>query len=361
MVRYPESNNGVVPERRSRAIGGTVDLNIVGKIIHPRYLSVIDSEHLYDLHRSGMSIRGIALVMQRSPSTISRELHRNTVSARGYLPHTAHRLSVTRRARPPTPKILANERLRAYVQRKLSRKWSPQQISHRLVKEFPNVTEMRLSTETIYQAIYVHARGELRRELGTQLRRGRVARKPRKQPDARRQRFVDQMRPISERPAEALTRDVPGHWEGDLIIGALGGSAIATLVERTTRFVMLAHLGRERNAEALRDSLITTVRHLPASLRQSLTWDQGAEMAEHRAFSVATNFDVYFADAGSPWQRGSNENTNGLRQYFPKGTDLAPHGIGRLLEVATELNDRPRKSLDWDTPAERLNALLGAS
>ena len=221
VVRYPESNNGTVPERRSRAIGGAVDLNIVGKIIHPRYLSVIDREHLYDLHRSGMSIRGIALVMQRSPSTISRELHRNTVSARGYLPHTAHRLSVTRRARPRTPKILANERLRAYVQRKLSRKWSPQQISHRLVKEFPNVTEMRLSTETIYQAIYVNARGELRRELGTQLRRGRVARKPRKQPDARRQRFVDQMRPISERPAEALTRDVPGHWESQCLCQAV--------------------------------------------------------------------------------------------------------------------------------------------
>ena len=362
VVRYPERNNGVVPERRSRAIGGSVDLNIVEKIIHTRYLGVVEREHLHDLHRAGLSIRAIAEVMQRSPSTISRELQRNTVSARGYLPHTAHRLSVTRRARPRTPKIVANDRLRAYIQGKLSRKWSPQQISNRLVKDFPGAKEMRVSTETIYQAIYVHARGELRRELGTHLRRGRVARKPRKQPDARRQRFVDHMRPIGERPAEVETRQIPGHWEGDLIIGALGGSAIATLVERTTRFVMLAHLGRERNAEALRDSLITTVRHLPASLRRSLTWDQGAEMAEHRAFSVATDFDVYFADPGSPWQRGSNENTNGLlRQYFPKGSDLAPHGVGRLLEVATELNDRPRKSLDWDTPAERLSALLEAS
>ncbi|WP_442789044.1 IS30 family transposase [Glaciihabitans sp. GrIS 2.15] len=362
VVRYSERNNGVVPERRSRAIGGSVDLNIVEKIIHPRYLGVVEREHLHDLHRAGLSIRAIAVVMQRAPSTISRELQRNTVSARGYLPHTAHRLSVTWRARPRTPKVAANDRLRTYIQGKLSRKWSPQQISNRLVKDFPGAKEMRVSTETIYQAIYVHARGELRRELGTQLRRGRVARKPRKQPDARRQRFVDQMRPISERPAEVETRQIPGHWEGDLIIGALGGSAIATLVERTTRFVMLAHLGRERNAEALRDSLITTVRHLPASLRQSLTWDQGAEMAEHRAFSVATDFDVYFADPGSPWQRGSNENTNGLlRQYLPKGTDLAPHGVGRLLEVATELNDRPRKSLDWDTPAERLTALLEAS
>ena len=311
VVRYSERNNGVVPERRSRAIGGSVDLNIVEKIIHTRYLGVVEREHLHDLHRAGLSIRAIAEVMKRSPSTISRELQRNTVSARGYLPPTAHRLSVTRRARPRTPKIVANDRLRAYIQGKLSRKCSPQQISNRLVKDFPGAKEMRVSTETIYQAIYVHARGELRRELGTHLRRGRVARKPRKQPDARRRRFVDHMRPIGERPAEVETRQIPGHWEGDLIIGALGGSAIATLVERTTRFVMLAHLGRERNAEALRDSLITTVRHLPASLRRSLTWDQGAEMAEHRAFSVATDFDVYFADPGSPWQRGSNENTNG--------------------------------------------------
>lgn len=362
VVRYAEKNNGLMPERRSRAIGGTVDLNVVEKIIHPRYLSVVDREHLHDLHRSGLSIRAIALIMKRSPSTVSRELHRNTISDRGYLPHTAHRLSVRRRSRPRTPKIMANDELRAYVRQRLSRKWSPQQISHRMMKDFPAVKEMRVSTETIYQAIYVHARGELRRELGTQLRRGRVARKPRKQPDARRPRFIDQMRPISERPAEVEDRQVPGHWEGDLIIGALGGSAIATLVERKTRFVMLAHLGRERNAEALRDSLINTVHHLPASLRRSLTWDQGSEMAEHRAFSVATNVEVYFADPGSPWQRGSNENTNGLlRQYFPKGTDLAPYSIGHLLEVAAELNDRPRKSLDWDTPAERLAALLGTS
>jgi IS30 family transposase len=362
VVRYPEKNNGVVPERRSRAIGGTVDLNIVEKVIHPRYLGVLEREHLHDLRRSGLSIRAIASLMQRSPSTISRELNRNTISTRGYLPHTAHRLSVTRRARPRQPKILANDRLRFYVQAKLKKKWSPQQISHRLIKDFPAAQEMRLSTESIYQALYVHAHGELAREFGTQLRRGRAARKPRKQPDVRRPRFVDPMRPISDRPAEVDTRKVPGHWEGDLIIGALGGSAIATLVERTTRFVMLAHLGRERHAEAVRDSLITTVSELPASLRQSLTWDQGAEMAEHRAFSIATDVDVYFADPGSPWQRGSNENTNGLlRQYFPKGTDLAPHTVAHLRHVAAELNDRPRKSLDWDTPTERLTALIGPS
>ena len=235
VVRYPEQNNGTVPERRSRAIGGSVDLNVVEKIIHPRYLGVLEREQLHDLRRSGLSIRAIATTMHRAPSTISRELNRNTVSSRGYLPHTAHRLSVTRRARPRIAKLVADDRLHAYVQAKLSKKWSPQQISHRLVKDFPAVKEMRVSTETVYQALYVHARGTLTRELSTQLRRGRVARKPRKQPDTRRPRFVDQMRPTSERPTEAESRQIPGHWEGDLIIGALGGSAIATLVERTTR------------------------------------------------------------------------------------------------------------------------------
>lgn len=170
------------------------------------------------------------------------------------------------------------------------------------------------------------------------------------------------MNAISNRPPVVDSRDIPRHWEADLIIGALGGSAMATLVERSTRFVMLGHLGRDRTAEAVRDSLIATVRDLPSSLRGSLTWDQGAEMAEHRAFTTATDFEVYFADAGSPWQRGSNENTNGLlRQYFPKGTDLAVHSADDLLAVAQELNGRPRKSLDWDTPAERMAALLKAS
>ncbi|NYI42873.1 IS30 family transposase/transposase-like protein [Demequina lutea] len=318
VVRYSERDNGGVPERRSRAIGGSIDLNVVEKVIHPRYLSVTDRELLQDLHRSGLSIRTIATQMRRSPSTISRELTRNTVATRGYLPHTAHRLSVTRRARPREAKLVTNARLRRYVQAKLNTRWSPQQISQRLIKDFPNDPEMRVSPETIYQTIYVYARGELTRELAKQLRRGRAARKPHKRPDVRRPRFVEPMNAISQRPDVVHSRDVPGHWEGDLIIGALGGSAIATLVERTTRFVMLGHLGRERSAEAVRDSLITTVQDLPASLRGTLTWDQGAEMAEHRAFSLATDFDVYFADPGSPWQRGSNENTNGLLEWSPK-------------------------------------------
>ncbi|MFI7531452.1 IS30 family transposase [Nocardia salmonicida] len=258
------------------------------------------------------------------------------------MPHTAHRLSVKRRARPRPPKLVANTALRLYVQAKLNKKWSPQQISHRLIKDFPTSSEMRVSTETIYQAIYVHARGELKRQLGKQLRRGRIARKLRKQLDARRPRFVDPMNAIGQRPAVVDSRTVPGHWEGDLIIGALGGSAIATLVERSTRFVLLGRLGRERNAETVRDSLIAAVADLPASLRGTLTWDQGAEMAEHRAFSTATNFEVYFADPGSPWQRGTNENTNGLlRQYFPRGTDLAGHSIGDLHAVARNSTSDP--------------------
>jgi IS30 family transposase len=284
-------------------------LNKIEKLIHPRYLSLLDREQIKDLHRSGMSMREIAGELGRSPSTISRELRRNTVSTRGYLPHTAHRLSVQRRARPRQAKLIANDELRAYVQAKLNKKWSPQQISNRLVKDFPVAPEMRVSAETIYQAIYVHARGELKRELARQLRRGRAGRKPHRQPDERRPRFVDAMLPIAQRPAEIETRQIPGHWEGDLIIGASAGSAIATLVERTSRYVMLAYLGRERSADAVRDSLIHTVAQLPEALRGTLTWDQGAEMSEHRAFTVATDMQVYFCEPGSPWQRGTNENT----------------------------------------------------
>lgn len=360
VVRYPGSKMaGMDKPARTRAIGGGVDLHRVEMVIHPRYLSLVEREQLQDLRNAGMSIRRIAGEMRRAPSTISRELRRNTVSRRGYMPHTAHRLSVGRRARPREPKLLADSELRTYVQGKLMRKWSPQQVSNRLAKDFPDDPRMRVSTETIYQAIYVHARGELRRELGRQLRRGRTTRKPRRRPDERRPRFVDPMTSIRQRPADVESRALPGHWEGDLIVGAAGGSAITTLVERASRFLMLGYLGRERGADAVKDTLIATVGDLPACLRGSLTWDQGAEMAQHRAFSAATNMAVYFADAGTPWQRGSNENTNGLlRQYFPSGADLASFTREDLMAVAQELNDRPRKALDWDTPAERLAALL---
>lgn len=363
VVRYPDPRLSGVKPRTIRAIGGRVDLEKVEQVIHGRYLSLLDREQIRDLHRTGMSIRKIAAELDRSPSTISRELKRNTVSTtRGYLPHTAHRLSVQRRARPRSAKVIANSELLAYVQEKLKKKWSPEQISNRMTKDFPDRPEMRVSTETIYQAIYVHARGELQRELAKQLRRGRAARKPQKKADARRPRFVDPMTPISERPAEVEDRTVPGHWEGDLVIGAAQGSAIATLVERSSRFVMLGPVGRDRSADVVRQTLVDTMGKLPDALRGTLTWDQGCEMSEHRAFTVATDIAVYFCEPASPWQRGSNENTNGLlRQYYPKGVDLSKLTAAELQQVADELNGRPRKSLGWDTPAERLAALLDAS
>jgi len=251
-VRYPAPDNGTV-KKTLRAIGGNIDLDRVEKVIHSRYLSLIEREWVHDLRREGVSIRSIAMQLGRSASTISRELQRNTVSTRGYMPHTAHRLSVIRRSRPRVAKLSTPGPLRDYVAGKLDKHWSPEQISHRLRKDYPGDGGMRVSAETIYQAIYVHVRGELGRTLHPQLRRGRVARKPHQVSDARRQRFVDPMTPISQRPDTVDSRPVPGHGEGDLILGALGGSAMATLVERTTRFVLLGHLGRQRSAEAVRD------------------------------------------------------------------------------------------------------------
>jgi IS30 family transposase len=248
------------------------------------------------------------------------------------------------------------------VKTRLLTRWSPQQISRVLIKEFPDDEQMRVSHETIYQALYIQARGGLKREVKEALRTGRTRRKKHKNPEERTSRFRDPMINISERPAEIEDRAVPGHWEGDLITGAYNQSAIATLVERTTRYVMLVHLPVDHTAESVRDGLIKTMGTLPAHLRGSLTWDQGAEMAKHKAFSIATDMYVYFCDPASPWQRGSNENTNGLlRQYFPKGNDLNAYGPEDLEHVAQELNARPRKTLDWDTPAERLRDLLIAS
>ncbi|WP_228003296.1 IS30 family transposase [Nocardia australiensis] len=363
VVRYPEPIlAGVNSPRTAPVLGGKIDLDRVEKVIHPRYVSLLERERLRDLRRAGISIRAIAAELGRSPSTISRELRRNTTSARGYLPHSAHRASVARRLRPRDTKLSVNARLRGYVRKKLQSKWSPQQISHRLVVDFPTDPRMRICTETIYQGIYVHARGELKRELARHLRRGRTRRKPRRDPAARRPRFVDPMTLITTRPPEVESRAVLGHWEGDLVIGATNRSAIATLVERSSRYVVLVHLGADRSADALRDGLITTVSGLPPALRGTLTWDQGGEMAEHRAFSTATDMAVYFCEPGSPWQRGSNENTNGLlRQYFPRGTDLKVHTPTALQAVADELNNRPRKCLAWQTPTERLNALLNTS
>jgi IS30 family transposase len=264
-----------------------------------------------------------------------------------------------RARRPKIAKLVAHALLREYVQGKLTcaEHWSPEQIVARLVLDFPDDEGMRISHEAIYQAIYVQGRGALRRELAACLRTGRALRKPQRSAEGRRSRIKDMVM-ISERPAEVADRAVPGHWEGDLIIGSDSGSAIGTLVERQTRFCMLLHLS-DQKATTVRDAIAATILTLPAALRRSLTWDQGLEMAQHVQLRVDTDLEIYFCDPHSPWQRGSNENTNGLlRQYFPKGTDLSLHSADRLAEVAAGLNGRPRKTLQWRTPAEALAALL---
>ena len=362
--RVVDYKRGVTTMTSPTAASGTVlappaSLSALEKPLDPRFLSVQEREIIRDLKTAGSSVRAIAQTLGRAPSTISRELGRNTDAVMGYMPHGAHRRAAARRARPRAAKLAGESDLRDYVKGKLLIRWSPEQISHTLVEEFPDQPEMRVSPETIYQALYIQARGGLKREMQAALRTGRTRRKPHRSGDQRASRFVDPMVMISERPAEIEDRAVPGPWEGDLITGALNQSAIATLVERTTRYVMLVHLPGDHTAETVRDGLIVTMSTLPAHLRGSLTWDQGAEMAGHKSFSMATDMQVYFCDPASPWQRGSNENTNGLlRQYFPKGSDLARHGSDDLAAVAAELNGRPRKTLGWDTPAERLRDLL---
>ena len=330
--------------------------------LHPRFLSLAEREQIADLRAGGASMREVARALGRVASTISRELARNTDPEQpetAYRPYAAHRAAASRRARPKPARLAIHPALADYVQAGLHQRWSPEQICNALVIDHPDDREMRVCAETIYQALYVQARGGLRREVASALRTGRTRRKPHRDPAARTPRFADPMIMISERPAEVEDRAVPGHWEGDLIIGADGGSAIGTLVERSTRYVMLVHLPNGRTAEAVRDQLVATIATLPAHLRGSLTWDQGAEMAAHRSFTMATDMPVYFCDPASPWQRGSNENTNGLlRQYFPKGTDLSVHGAADLEHVGQQLNGRPRKTLGWETPAQRLRALL---
>jgi IS30 family transposase len=337
-----------------------VPLHALEQAIDERYLSIEERETIRDMLRAGKSQRRIAEALGRSASTVSREIARNSSTPEGgYHPYAAHRAAASRRPRPKESKLATEGRLRRHVKGKLDIRWSPEQISHTLIKEFPDDPEMRVSHETVYQALYLQARGGLKREVQAALRTGRTRRKTRNSGEQRRTRFSDPMVNISERPPEVEDRAVPGHWEGDLITGAYNQSAIATLVERQTRYVMLVHLEGNHTAETVRDGLIATMNTLPEHLRGSLTWDQGSEMAAHKSFTIATDMDVYFCDPASPWQRGSNENTNGLlRQYFPKGTDLSVYGPEDLEHVAQELNGRPRKTLDWDTPAERLRDLL---
>jgi IS30 family transposase len=375
-----------------------------------RYLSFAEREEIALLRAQGLSGRQIGRRLRRSASTISRELRRNAATRSGgleYRASTAQWHAERSRRRPKAAKLVLNSALRVYVAERLagrvaapggavvagpsvpwngrrhgqrkarrwSKAWSPEQIARRLVIDFPNDEDMRISHEAIYQALFIQGRGALRRELTACLRTGRALRTPRARVSQRGKGFVSSEIMISQRPAEADDRAVPGHWEGDLILG-LGSSAIGTLVERTTRFTMLLHLPRldghgdvprvkngpalaGHGAEAVRDAITRAVVTLPQELRRSLTWDQGAEMAQHAALKIDTGIQVYFCDPQSPWQRGSNENTNGLlRQYFPKGTDLSVHSAETLAAIAATLNARPRKTLEWATPAEALDRCL---
>lgn len=334
--------------------------NTVGDPVRPggRYLSLTDRLAIADGLATGQTMTAIADGIGKNVSTVSREISRHRIEGL-YLPYHADQRAAADRHRPKQSKLVTNHALRQVVEDGLALRWSPEEISHRLVKDFPDDESMRVSHETIYQALYFQARGGLKREVAQALRSGRTRRKPQRKPDQRTHRFVDPMIMISDRPADIDDRAVPGHWEGDLIMGEANKTAIATLVERATRYTMLVHLPGGHHAEAVRDGLITTITTLPGHLRGSLTWDQGAEMARHKQFSLATDMDVYFCDPASPWQRGTNENTNGLlRQYFPKGTDLSVFGPEDLEHVAQQLNGRPRKTLGWDTPAERLRDLL---
>ncbi|UOZ08794.1 IS30 family transposase [Amycolatopsis sp. WQ 127309] len=328
----------------------------------PLRLSITERDEIACLTAAGHGPRAIGRMIGRSASTVSRELARNTGLTGNYRPSSAQHRAEHRAKRPKTAKLAADPVLRAVVQAGLNRKWSPRQISERLALDFPDRPEMRVSHETIYQSLYVQSRGALRRELTAALRTGRALRMPRRQTQARRERpsgRIQDMVNISERPAEAADRAVPGHWEGDLILGKDNRSAIGTLVERSTRFVMLLHLPDGRDAATVAAAMTEMIATLPPLLLGSLTWDQGKEMAHHRTITLATGLDIYFCDPHSPWQRGSNENTNGLlRQYFPKGTDLSQHTAEDLAEVAAELNGRPRETLGWRTPAEVLTKLL---
>lgn len=309
--------------------------------------------------RAGASIRSIARRLGRAPSTISREVNRNggRDDYRGYL---AWRVAERRARRPKVPKLVANRALAEVVEQRLMQRWSPAQIAGRLRREHPDDPSWWVSPETIYQSLYVQGRGGLRKELTRALRTGRSRRRPRGgRPRGSR---IPNMVNIADRPADVDDRAVPGHWEGDLIEGAFHRSFVATLVERTSRYLMLVELPDGKSASHVADALATNIVKLPEQLRRSLTWDQGREMAAHEDFTIATGVDVYFCDPASPWQRATNENTNGLiRQYLPKRTDLSRHNQHHLDTIATELNQRPRKTLQWMTPSEKLAEIVATT
>ena len=332
------------------------------RLRHGRRLSQDDREEIAHLNRQGTSLTQIAAAIGFDKSTVSRELRRNTSDGR-YRATTAQREADTRLrlAQAKPAKLAANTRLREEVERRLKLKQSPEQIANRLRLDFPDDPEMRVSHETIYTSIYVQGRGALRKDLAGHLRTGRALRKPRAQARERTKGLhpLRNVISISQRPPCVEDRAVPGHWEGDLITGTSNRSAIGTLVERATGFLALLHLPGDHCALTMQTAICDYMATLPEVLRQTLTWDRGVEMTNHVKIAEATGLDIYFADPGSPWQRGSNENTNGLlRQYFPKGTDLSLWGPGYLQQVALEMNNRPRKRLDWHTPAEALDQLL---
>ncbi len=316
------------------------------------HLSLEDRRKIARWLDARMPVLAIAARLGRAPSTISREVARNG-SRDGYRAWRADRAALESGRRPKPAKLMLNERLRCEVDRGLCERWSPQQIAARLVREYPDDPSMRVSHETIYKTLFVQSRGALRKELTACLRSGRTQRRPRLRGEQAKRGRIQNMVMLSERPAEVEDRAVPGHWEGDLIIGKGARSAIGTLVERSSRFVMLFRLPNGRSAEDVRLALTRTITRLPTELRRTLTWDQGNEMADHVRFTMDTNVEVYFCDPHSPWQRGSNENTNGLlRQYFPRKTDLSVYTTAQLNAVARQLNGRPRETLGWLKPAE---------
>jgi IS30 family transposase len=356
---------GVPVKRADPALTGKEAARMVEELLEAggepgRYLNLLERIHIADRRREGATMRTIAVELGRPVSTVSRELSRNGSPGEApYRAEAAQYRANARKTRPKPSQIMSNPELLAQVQAILEDDLSPEQISNRLRRDHPRRPELHVCTETIYQALYVHGRGILRRELKTVLRSGRGARKPRRAEDQRRPRFRDPMTGIGDRPAEVADRAVPGHWEGDLIIGKAGASAMATLVERTTRYTLVVPLPGGHDSATVQDALVQAVKDLPAVFAKTLTWDQGPEMAKHLTFTLATNMQVYFYDPHSPWQRGTNENTNGLlRQYFPKGTDLSVHTAEHVAAVAAKLNRRPRKTLGWDTPDEAFAKLL---
>ncbi|MBG6185656.1 IS30 family transposase [Arthrobacter sp. CAN_A214] len=322
------------------------------QVSSPRYLSEEERIRIADLIRAGSSIRATAVALGRSPSTISRELRRNAAVSGRYTPHRAHQQARQRRLRARPGKIVATPALREQIQELLKRRWSPAQISWYLKTTFPEDTQMHVVPETIYRDLYNWQGGALTRDYCALLRRRHLHRKPSRKVPKRRARFSGDVLMIGDRPFPPEDRSTPGQWEGDLIMGRNNRSAIATLVERHSRFVILLPVDPVNKAASVQQMITAAMLKLPAHLRRSLTWDQGWEMARHTEITQATGMAIYFCEPRSPWQRGSNENANGLlRDYFPKGSNLTLHSLEYLAAVAIELNTRPRRTLGWDTPA----------